>query len=121
MRLADAEGTLGLLTGVEEGGDVRETALAALPLADDGEAALGRLGEIASEANPGEIQPILEAMVKILDRPLTQRERLDPDSMSSAARALLVLSQRSDLTEEARATALSAARALAERRHDSAR
>jgi hypothetical protein len=97
------------------GGGARATALAALPLAEDGEAALGRLCELASLAHPSEVQPFLEAALGILHRPLTQRERVDPDGLRSASQALLALSQRGDLSEEARAAALSATRLLAER------
>ena len=52
-RLADREGAGGLLLGLEDGGEIGLTALAALPFADDAELAYQRLGEILRRNRPG--------------------------------------------------------------------
>jgi hypothetical protein len=114
-RLAGAVGATGLLEGVEDGGGVAETALAALPHADDADLAMGRLGELALAAQPSELGPLLEAMLAIAGRPHEPREILDPEGMRAAARALLTLAAQKSLPRNERALAISAARALAEK------
>ena len=70
--LANREGALGLLDGLEEGGPIGLVALAALPFADDAEAAYQRLGEILRQLDPAEIGPVLHAVVDIARRPPAQ-------------------------------------------------
>jgi len=114
-RLADAVGAAGLLEGVEDGGDIARTALAALPLADDGDIALRRLCEIATLAEPAAIGPVLEAILGIAGRPRQQRELLDPEGVRACGEALVVMAGKSSLSRADRALAVSAARALAEK------
>jgi hypothetical protein len=115
VRLADMAGAAELLEGVDDGGDVRRTALLALPHADDADLALGHLADVAMvEATPS-LGDVLDAMLAIAARPRDQREPLDPEGMQRAAGALLTIAARADLAPEDRAVALSAARALAEK------
>src|SRR5688500_484367 len=68
MLLANREGALGLLEGLRVGRSVGLTALAALPHAEDGELALGRLcGLLASGKEPS--LPVLSAVHGIVARP----------------------------------------------------
>ena len=126
-RLAEAVGALGLLEGVEDGGEIAAVALAALPLADDGEIALRRLGEIALERLEAPPSPagapaagpslalILEAILGIAGQPRRQREPLDHEGARACGQALLVIAGRSGADPAARALAISAARAMAEK------
>jgi hypothetical protein len=114
-RLADREGAAGLLEGLEEGGAVGLTALAALPFADDAEAAYARLGEIVRQVDPNESVPLVTAVEAIARKPMQQREPVDPVGMRSCAAALLALARRTDLPAAVRAPAISALRLLAER------
>jgi hypothetical protein len=115
MRLAVAEGAAGLLDGLDDGGETAATALRALPYADDADAALGRLGgQLAAAA--GEPQAaLLRTILAIAGEPRRQREALDPEGARSCFEALISLATRSDAIRENRATAVSAARALAEK------
>jgi len=75
MLLANREGALGLLEGLRVGRSVGLTALAALPHADDGELALGRLcGLLASEKDPS--VAVLRAVHGIVARPPEPREAI---------------------------------------------
>jgi hypothetical protein len=114
-RLADREGAGGLLEGLEEGGAIGRTALEALPFADDGEAALQRLGEILRQIDPGESEPIVRAVTGIALRRRRQTEPLDPPGVRSCALALLDIAQKTSLAGKVRAPAISALRLLAER------
>lgn len=114
-RLAEAEGAAGLLDALADGGEIARTALAALPAAPDAELALGPLAERALAAPPGEIEPILQALLEIVGRPPAPREPLDPEGARAAAEAALTLAARRDLPAPARALAISAARAFARR------
>jgi hypothetical protein len=110
-----AEGAAGLLDGLDDGGETAATALRALPYADDADAALGRLGgQLAAAA--GEPQAaLLRTILAIAGEPRRQREALDQEGVRSCFEALISLAARADATRENRATAVSAARALAEK------
>jgi hypothetical protein len=114
-RLAEAVGAAELLLGVEDGGEVAETALAALPFADDADLALGKLGSKALSAAPPELSPLLEAILAIAGRPARPREPLDPEGARACGEAMVTIASRTSLPREPRALAVSAARALAER------
>jgi hypothetical protein len=114
-RLADREGAGGLLEGLEEGGPIGLTALAALPWADDAEAAYQRLGEIVRQLDPTATGPVVQAIVDMAARPRRQTEPLDPPGLRSCAEALLALAERKSLAKSVRAPAISALRLLAER------
>jgi hypothetical protein len=114
-RLADREGAAGLLEGLEEGGPVARSALAALPFADDAEAAYRRLGEILGQMKTAESAPYLSAISGIARRPLRQREPVDPPGARSCAATLLVFARRMNLPGDLRAQAISTLRLLADR------
>ena len=65
--------------GLEDGGEIGSTALAALPFADDGELAYQRLGEILRQIDPGESGPLVRTITGIALRPRRQTERQDPE------------------------------------------
>jgi hypothetical protein len=114
-RLADREGAGGLLEGLEEGGPIGLVALAALPLADDADAAYQRLGEIVRQLDPAATGPVVQAIVDMAARPRHQTEPLDPPGLRACAEALLTLAERKSLTKSVRAPAISALRLLVER------
>jgi hypothetical protein len=113
-RLAAREGAAGLLEGVEAGGAVGRTALAALPIADDGELALGRLCEILARTPSDQIEPVLRAVHGIVARPPAQRERVDATGYRACAPVVTALAARSDLAAPLRDLASSAREALVE-------
>lgn len=113
-RLADREGAAGLLEGFEEGGVLARTALAALPFADDGEVAYGRLAEVVRQLARADAVAPLVAIGGIAARPREQREPLDPVGRRAAGDAVLAVAKDVDAPREARVAAVSAARALAE-------
>jgi hypothetical protein len=80
-RLADREGAGGLLAGVELGGRVGLTGLAALPYADDAEIALGPLCGLAARMPADRVGPVLVAVEGILRRPVRPTERLDAEGL----------------------------------------
>lgn len=114
-RLAEAVGAAGLLLGFSDGGETAETALLALPHADDADIALRRLGEAALAADAASLPGLLEAIHGIAGRPARAREPLDPEGARACGEAMVSLAGRASLPREARALAVSAARALAER------
>jgi hypothetical protein len=114
-RLADREGARGLLEGLEEGGPLSLVALAALPLADDAEAAYQRLGEVVGQIEPDQSGPIVAAIAGIARRPRRQTEPVDPAGARSCANALLEHAKKKVLARGIRAPAISALRLLAER------
>jgi hypothetical protein len=113
--LAEAEGAAGLLEGLEDGGDLFRAACAALPLAADGELALGRLGEVALLDDASLSDAAVLAIHRIASGPPSRGEPLDPDGVAGAAAAVLALATRTELARARRAHAISAARAFAER------
>lgn len=115
MRLAAAEGAAGLLEAIEDGGEIAATALEALPYAEDAEAALGRLGSLAQAATPSQRGPVLAAILAIAGQPRRSREPLDPEGARACGEVVISLAARVELSREERATAVSAARALAEK------
>ena len=114
-RLADAEGCAGLLVGLEEGGAVGRTALRALPFADDAELAMGRLAEIARQADDAALPLVLDAIEGIAQRPLHQREPLDPLGTHAAFDALVEIAKRDRTPPPWRAQAVTTARLIAQR------
>jgi hypothetical protein len=114
-RLAEAVGAAGLLLGFSDGGETAETALLAMPFADDAEIALRRLGEAALVADAASLPGLLEAIHGIAGRPARAREPLDPEGARACGEAMVSLAGRASLPRETRALAVSAARALAER------
>jgi hypothetical protein len=114
-RLAVAVGAAGLLAGLDDGGETAETALAALPFADDAEIALGRLAEILEGARLAEQRRrLLQAILGIAGQPRRQREPLDLEGARRCGGVMLGLAADRGRPREERALALSAARALAE-------
>ena len=107
-----AVGAAELLAAVEAGGPPGETALAALPFADDGEVALGRLGEI--EGDPARRHAVLAAILGVAGRPRQARELLDPGGVRRAAEAVLGLAADRALPPEDRALAIGRAGARGE-------
>jgi hypothetical protein len=119
-RLAEAVGAAELLAGIGDGGETAETALAALPFADDAEIALGPLADrIATpEATDGALRHrLLSVILAVAGQPRRQREPLDPEGARRCGQVLLRLAADTSLPREDRALAVSAARALAERRY----
>ena len=114
QRLANREGAAGLLRGVELGGSLGLAALAALPYADDGELALGRLCEITRAGGPARLEPVLRAVHGVVSRPPKQAERLDLDGYRQCASALDQIKGKAGLSLRARDLALSARAMLAE-------
>lgn len=114
-RLAEAFGAAELLLALDDGGQVAETALAALPFADDADIALGPLGLRALQAAPSELSPLLETILAVAGKPARPREPLDPEGARACAEAMLAIASRTSLAREPRALAVSAARALAEK------
>jgi hypothetical protein len=113
-RLAVAVGAAALLDGVADGGETAEIALAALPFADDGEAALGPLADRA-RGDAAARGRILAAILGIAGQPRRQREAIDPEGARRCAEVLVALAKDASVPREERALAVSAARALAER------
>lgn len=114
--LADALGATGLVEALDDGGEIARTALLALPLADDAELALGPLARRALAASGEDLGAILEAILGIAGRPAEAREALDPEGAAEAGEAMIALAGRTSLPREQRAMAVSAARALAEKK-----
>jgi hypothetical protein len=112
-RLADREGAKGLLDGLEEGGAIGVAALEALPLADDAEAAYGRLGEIATQIDSRQAGRVVQAIYAIAAKPTRQVEPVDPPGAKSCALALLELARDTSRAASVRAPAISALRLLA--------
>jgi hypothetical protein len=113
--LADREGAIGLLVGVEQGGDVGVVALHALPHADDAELALQRLGEIALQTDGATQHDVVEVIEQIAARPARQTEVLDAPGARACADALLEISRKSSNKKDTRALAVSALRQMTER------
>lgn len=114
--LAHALGAAGLVEALGDGGVITRTALLALPLADDADLALGPLGKRALVATDEDRAATLEALLGVAGRPATAREHLDPEGAREAGAALLSIASNTSLPREHRALAVSAARALAEKK-----
>lgn len=110
-RLANLEGTVGLLEGVAAGGKIQSTSLAALPHAPDAEAALSVLcGRLDSDTPVG---PTLRAIHEIVSRPPADGETLE--AWTKGCRAALVrLSKSSELSPSELDLAASALRMISE-------
>lgn len=123
MRLANREGAAGLLEGLSVGRDVGLTALAALPHAEDGELALGRLcellmGEADEPANPN--LAVLRSLHGIVARPPEPREALAASGYAGCLPVMERLAKSPNLDPERHDLASSAAGLLLEHR-DAAR
>lgn len=114
--LADALGASGLLEALDEGGTIALTALLSLPLADDADIALGPLALRLSSTKNEARELYLTAMLAIAGRPARSREMLDPEGATQAGEVLLSVAKDESLPREHRALAISAARALAEKK-----
>ncbi|MDI1451193.1 thiamine biosynthesis protein [Polyangium sp. 6x1] len=114
--LADALGASGLVEALGDGGAITRTALLALPLADDADLALGALGKRALAATDEDRGPTLEALLGVAGRPATAREPLDPEGAAEAGAAVLSIATNTALPRDHRALAVSAARALGEKK-----
>jgi hypothetical protein len=88
QRLADREGSLGLLAGVELGRSLGLTGLKALPYAEDGELALGRLCELARRLDGSGRHSVLIAIRGVVAAIAPDRERLAAEEFAPCARAL---------------------------------
>ena len=113
-RLAEREGAAGLLEGVEAGGTLGRTALAALPFADDGELALRRLCQILRHTVPTVPEPVLRAVHAIVSRPPRPAELLDPEGYVVCAAVLKQLDNRQGVPPTMRDLIASARSMLAE-------
>jgi hypothetical protein len=116
-RLAQREGAAGLLEAAQAGGRLGLTALSALPLADDGELALGWLCDVAARLRPDLTRPLLQAIRGILAAPDRQTEQLDRAARERCGPALDALASRAE-PAEARDLAASALAVLNDERHD---
>jgi hypothetical protein len=114
--LADALGATGLLEALDDGGEMTATALATLPLADDADLALGPLAKRLLAATNDSREPLLSALLGIAGRPARAREFVDPEGAVEAGAAVLAIAKNDSLPREHRALAISAARALAEKK-----
>lgn len=121
VRLAGAEGATGLMAGLEEGGASSVVALAALPYAEDAELAMGRLAEIALQADEKTAPLVIATIAGIAQRPLRSTELLDPLGAHAAFDAMVVVAKNGKLPAEIRAQAVSAGRLIAARRPYDAR
>lgn len=88
QRLADREGAAGLLAGVELGKTLGLTALSALPYAEDGELALGRLCELAQGLDGSSRHAVLVAIRGVVGAIEPDRERLAAEDFAPCERAL---------------------------------
>ena len=113
-RLAVAVGAAALLAGLADGGETAETALAALPYADDAEVALGRLADLA-RAGGERRKKLLAAILGVAGQPPRQREPIDLEGARRCGEALVAIAADASVPRDERALAVSAARALAER------
>jgi hypothetical protein len=113
-RLAQAVGATELLRVFEAAGEDATIALQALPYADDAEAALGRLAELARAGGPLR-RAVLTATLAIAAEPRRPREPLDPEGARRCGEILVALAADASLPRGERALAVSAARALAEK------
>ncbi len=106
-------GAASLVAGLDDEDAIAETALAALPYADDAEIALGRLGDLAGH-DPRRRRRVLGAILGVAGQPPRQREALDAEGARRCAQAMIALAADETLPREERVLAVSAARALAE-------
>ncbi len=114
--LADALGTAGLLEALDDGGEIATTALASLPFADDADMALGPLAKRTLSATGDARISLLTTLLGIAGQPAKARGLLDPDGATEAGAALLSIASDVSAPREQRVLAISAARALAEKK-----
>jgi hypothetical protein len=107
-------GAAELVAALDDGGETADTALAALPYADDGEIALARLGELARE-DATRRRRVLAAILGVAGHPRRPTEPLDLEGARRCGEAMIAVVKDAAIPREERAFALSAVRALAER------
>lgn len=115
-RLAIAEGASGLMVGLEEGGASSVVALAALPYAEDGEIAMGRLAQILLQSDATSAPLVIASMEGIMQQPVRSTEQLDPLGVHAAFDALVVCAKSDKMPAAVRARAVSVGRLIAARR-----
>lgn len=114
-RLADAEGAMGLLRGVDEGGAPRRVAFLALPHAEDAEAALAHLAGLALRIPDHELGGLEDAVQGIVQRRRRQVEPAHAAGLRAAYEAMATLASRDALSAPLRAKAVTTARLVADR------
>jgi len=114
--LADALGATGLLEALDDGGNTTLIALLCLPLADDADIALGPLAQRLRDVSNDLREPYLSAILAIAGRPARAREAVDPEGATQAGEVLVSIAKNDALPREQRVLAVSAARALAEKK-----
>jgi hypothetical protein len=107
-------GAAELVAALDDGGETADTALAALPFAEDGEIALARLAELA-RADATRRRRALTAILGVAGHPRRPTEPLDLEGARRCADAMIAMVKDATIPRDERALALSAARALAER------
>lgn len=112
QRLADREGAVGLIAAVEIGRSLGLTALAALPYAEDGELALGRLCELAPRVEGSGRRALLVAIRGVIGAMSPDRERLAAEDLKPCAEALARLARDFRLAPADRDLASSSGAAL---------
>jgi hypothetical protein len=114
--LADTLGAAGLLDALDDGGNITLTALLCLPLAEDADIALSPLAQRLRNVANDVREPYLSAILGIAGRPARAREAADPEGATQAAEVLVSIAKNEGLPRDHRALAISAARALAEKK-----
>jgi hypothetical protein len=114
QRLAVAVGAAELVAALDDGGETADTALAALPYAEDGEIALARLADLARE-DATRRRRVLKAILGVAGHPGGPTEPLDLEGARRCGEAMIAVAKDASIPRDERALALSAARALAER------
>lgn len=122
MRLANREGAMGLLEGLNVGRSVGLTALAALPHADDAELALDRLCELLARESESTSEkpvslPVLRSVHGIVARPPRQREALARNGYAGCVPVVTRLARLPKLDAERHDLASSTAGLLLEHRN----
>jgi hypothetical protein len=116
-RLADREGALGLLAAVELGGSLGLTGLQALPYAEDGELALGRLCELLPRLPEPGRRAVLVALHSIVQKLVVaraDRERLAAEAVGACRSALTGVAKQAEASPDDRDLAASARELLRE-------
>jgi hypothetical protein len=115
--LADREGASGLLEALEVGGKVGQTALAALPMADDAPVAYRRLAQLALLTEGSARLRVLQTIHDVAARPPRLREPIDEGGADACAQALLRTARDLSAPANHRAVAISSLRLPAFARH----
>ncbi|HPY19531.1 MAG TPA: hypothetical protein PLM08_17720, partial [Polyangiaceae bacterium] len=108
--LADREGASGLLDALEVGGKVGQTALAALPMADDAPVAFRRLSQLVLLTQGSAQQRVMQTIFSIAETPIHRGEPIDDGGAELCAMALTRLVQDSKTPAPLRSLAISTLR-----------